>query len=154
MPALAQRGNPAARKNQPTRSAAADGRKIFESAARHNLHLAVAESPIHYVTNAKTPTLIHVGDADQRVPKPQSDELFMALKKLGVPVEYIVYPGMPHGISEPRYQMVKMVSEFNWMEKWVMGKPGWLDWKPLLATLDEPKGPAERAADKAGDDQP
>lgn len=102
----------------------------------------VSVSVLRYVTHAKTPTLIHVGDADQRVPKPQSDELFMALKKLGVPVEYIVYPGMPHGISEPRYQMVKMVAEFNWFDKWIKGKPGWLDWKTLLATLDESK-PAE-----------
>jgi dipeptidyl aminopeptidase/acylaminoacyl peptidase len=125
----------------------------FKGKPWENFDHYVAESPIHYVTNAKTPTLIHVGDADQRVPKPQSDELFMALKKLGVPVEYIVYPGMPHGISEPRYQMVKMVSEFSWMEKWVMGKPGWLDWKPLLATLDEPKSSAAQAADKTGDDQ-
>jgi len=35
--------------------------------------------------------------------------------------------------------MVKMVSEFNWFEKWIKGKPGWFDWKSLLATLEEPK---------------
>ena len=93
------------------------------------------ESALKFVKNAKTPTLIHVGEADQRVPKPQSDELFMALKKLGVPVEYIVYPGMPHGLTEPRYQLVKMVSEFNWFEKWIKGKQDWFDWKALLDTL-------------------
>jgi dipeptidyl aminopeptidase/acylaminoacyl peptidase len=93
------------------------------------------ESALKFIKNAKTPTLIHVGEADQRVPKPQSDELYMALKKLGVPVEYIVYPGMPHGLSEPRYQMVKMVSEFNWFEKWIKGQKGWFDWKALLDTL-------------------
>ena len=95
----------------------------------------VNESALKYIKNAKTPTLIHVGEADQRVPKPQSDELYMALKKLGVPVEYIVYPGMPHGLTEPRYQLVKMVSEFNWFEKWIKGKPEWFDWKALLDTL-------------------
>ncbi|MCE1203464.1 MAG: S9 family peptidase [Holophagaceae bacterium] len=95
----------------------------------------VNESALKYIKNAKTPTLIHVGEADQRVPKPQSDELYMALKKLGVPVEYIVYPGMPHGLTEPRYQLVKMVSEFNWFEKWIKGKKDWFDWKALLDTL-------------------
>ena len=95
----------------------------------------VNESALKYVKNAKTPTLIHVGEADQRVPKPQSDELYMALKKLGVPVEYIVYPGMPHGLTEPRYQLVKMVSEFHWFEKWIKGRPDWFDWKALLDTL-------------------
>jgi dipeptidyl aminopeptidase/acylaminoacyl peptidase len=93
------------------------------------------ESALRYVKNAKTPTLIHVGEADQRVPKPQSDELYMALKQLGVPVEYIVYPGMPHGLTEPRYQLVKMVSEFNWFEKWLKGQKDWFDWKALLDTL-------------------
>jgi dipeptidyl aminopeptidase/acylaminoacyl peptidase len=96
-------------------------------------------SPLKYIKNAKTPTLIHVCNGDPRVPKPQSDELHMALKKLGVPTEYIVYPQNSHGITDPRYQMVKMVSEFNWFEKWIKGKPGWFDWKQLLATLDEPK---------------
>ena len=95
----------------------------------------VNESALKYIKNAKTPTLIHVGEADQRVPKPQSDELYMALKQLGVPVEYIVYPGMPHGLTEPRYQLVKMVSEFNWFEKWIKGQKDWFDWKALLDTL-------------------
>jgi len=111
----------------------------------------VEVSPLRYIKNAKTPTLIHVGEADQRVPKPQSDELFMALKKLGVPVEYIVYPRMPHGLTEPRYQMVKMVAEYNWFEKWIRGKPGWFDWKPLLAGLEDAK-PTEAAKPTEGND--
>ena len=113
----------------------------------------VNESALKYVKNAKTPTLIHVGEADQRVPKPQSDELYMALKKLGVPVEYIVYPGMPHGLTEPRYQLVKMVSEFQWFEKWIKGRPDWFDWKALLDTLPadaeaKPETPAGSAASR------
>ncbi len=114
----------------------------------------VAVSPLRYIRNAKTPTLIHVGEADQRVPKPQSDELFMALKKLGVPVEYIVYPGMPHGLTEPRYQMVKMAAEFNWFEKWIRGKPGWLDWKSLLATLGEQEGAEGKQPEKTEANEP
>ena len=43
------------------------------------------QSPIRYIKNAKTPTMIHVVDGDPRVPRPQSEELHMALKKLGVP---------------------------------------------------------------------
>jgi len=110
----------------------------------------VAVSPLKYITQARTPTLIHVGEADPRVPKPQSDELHMALKKLGVPVEYLVYPRMPHGITDPRYQLVKMVAEFNWFEKWIKGKPGWFEWKELLATLEEPQPEAERKSEPSG----
>ncbi|WP_291271579.1 S9 family peptidase [Geothrix sp.] len=111
------------------------------------------ESALKYIKNAKTPTLIHVGEADQRVPKPQSDELYMALKKLGVPVEYLVYPGMPHGLTEPRYQLVKMVSEFNWFEKWIKGKKDWFEWKVLLDTLPadaeaKSEGPSASAASR------
>jgi dipeptidyl aminopeptidase/acylaminoacyl peptidase len=95
------------------------------------------ESPLSYIKHAKTPMLLHVGEADARVPKPQSDELHMALKKHGVPVEYLVYPGQPHGLQEPRYQLVKMVAEYNWFEKWIKGQPQWFDWKALLATLPE-----------------
>ncbi len=104
-----------------------------------NLDLWLQQSPIRYIKNAKTPTLIHVGSDDPRVPRPQSEELHMALKKLGVPTEFIVYPKMPHGLTEMRYQMVKMVAEFNWFEKWIKGKPGWFDWKPLLDSVAEEK---------------
>jgi dipeptidyl aminopeptidase/acylaminoacyl peptidase len=111
-------------------------------------------SPLKYIKNAKTPTLIHVCNGDPRVPKPQSDELHMALKKLGVPTEYIVYPQNSHGISDPRYQMVKMVSEFYWFEKWIKGKPGWFQWKELLATLEEPKPAEEKKAAAGENDTP
>ncbi len=96
-------------------------------------------SPLKYIKNARTPTLIHVVDGDPRVPRPQSEELHMALKMLGVPTELFVYPGTTHGIPDARNQVVKMVSEFNWMEKWIRGKDGWFEWKELLSTLKEDK---------------
>lgn len=105
-------------------------------------------SPLKYIKNAKTPTLIHVVDGDPRVPRPQSEELYMALVKLGVPTEFFVYPGSTHGITEPRNQLVKMVSEFSWMEKWIKGKPGWFGWNQLLETLNEEKEEKKPAAEK------
>jgi dipeptidyl aminopeptidase/acylaminoacyl peptidase len=96
-------------------------------------------SPLKFIKNAKTPTLIHVVDGDPRVPRPQSEELHMALKKLGVPTELFVYPGNTHGITEPRNQLVKMVSEFNWMEKWIRGRTNWFEWKDLLDTVKDVK---------------
>ncbi|MEW6127837.1 MAG: S9 family peptidase [Acidobacteriota bacterium] len=96
-------------------------------------------SPLKYIKNAKTPTLIHVVDGDPRVPRPQSEELHMALKKLGVPTEFMVYPGNTHGIPDPRNQYVKAVAEFNWFEKWIRGKQGWFDWKEILQTVKDEK---------------
>ena len=108
-------------------------------------------SPLKYIKNARTPTLIHVVDGDPRVPRPQSEELHMALKKLGVPTELFVYPGNTHGIPDARNQMVKMVSEFNWFEKYVRGKEGWFRWQELLSTLKDEKGEEQKkeAADPA-----
>lgn len=94
------------------------------------------QSPIAYIKNAKTPTMIHVVDGDPRVPRPQSEEMHMALKRLGVPTELFVYPGATHGIPDPRDQYTKAVAEFAWMEQHVLGKDTKLKWADLLKTLD------------------
>ncbi|MBC7896144.1 MAG: S9 family peptidase [Cytophagaceae bacterium] len=94
------------------------------------------QSPIRYISAAKTPTMIHVVDGDPRVPRPQSEELHMALKKLGVPTELFVYPGMTHGITEPRNQLLKAVAEKAWMDHYILGKGGF-KWQDVLKTLEE-----------------
>ncbi len=91
-------------------------------------------SPLRYINNAKTPTLIHVVDGDPRVPRPQSEELHMALKQRGVPTEFFVYPGNTHGIPDTRNQYLKAIAEFAWFEKWIRGKP-WFTWKELLKSV-------------------
>ena len=93
------------------------------------------QSPIKYIHNAKTPTLIHVVDGDPRVPRPQSEELHMALKKLGVPTELFVYPGQSHGIPDPHNQYLKAYVEMQWFEHWIRGKKGWFEWRDLLKTV-------------------
>lgn len=95
-----------------------------------------AESPLRYIARAKTPTLLHSGERDERIPMAQNLELHMALKQRGVPTEFIVYPNQPHGIREPRYQLVKMMAEVGWFEKWIRGRETWLSWEHLLATAD------------------
>ena len=97
------------------------------------------QSPAAYIKNAKTPTLIHVVDNDPRVPRPQSEELHMALKRLGVPTEFFVYPGNTHGIPDPRNQFVKATAEMAWMDYWVRHSGKKFAWRDVLKTLDEPK---------------
>jgi dipeptidyl aminopeptidase/acylaminoacyl peptidase len=97
------------------------------------------QSPLKYIRNAKTPTMIHVVEGDPRVPSPQSVELHMALKQLGVPTELFMYPGNTHGIPDPRNQFVKAVSEMAWMDYYVRGKGSRFSWRDVLKTLeDEP----------------
>jgi len=97
------------------------------------------QSPLKYIMNAKTPTMVHVVEGDPRVPSPQSVELHMALKKLGVPTELFMYPGRSHGIPDPRNRLVKAVSEMAWMDYYVRGMGEKFQWEQVLETLEEGK---------------
>jgi dipeptidyl aminopeptidase/acylaminoacyl peptidase len=95
------------------------------------------QSPLKYIRNARTPTMIHVVEGDPRVPSPQSVELHMALKQLGVPTELFMYPGSTHGIPDPRNQLAKAVSEMAWMDYYVRGKGKKFAWRDVLKTLED-----------------
>ncbi|HEV2617089.1 MAG TPA: S9 family peptidase [Candidatus Acidoferrales bacterium] len=60
-------------------------------------------SPMKYVENVKTPTMILHGQADTRVPIPQAEEFYRALVERHVPVEFVTYPRENHGFVEPRH---------------------------------------------------
>jgi len=94
------------------------------------------QSPLKYVKNARTPTMIHVVEGDPRVPSPQSIELHMALKKLGVPTELYLYPGHSHGIPDARNQYVQDVAEKAWMDYWVRGIGVKFQWRDVLKSLE------------------
>ncbi len=107
------------------------------------------QSPIKYIAKAKTPTMIHVVEGDPRVPSPQSVELHMALKKLGVPTELFMYPGNSHGIPDPRNRLVKSVSEMAWMDYYVRGKGSKFSWRDVLSTLPAASDSSSRSATQA-----
>jgi len=95
------------------------------------------QSPIKYIKNAKTPTMIHVVEGDPRVPSPQSVELHMALKRLGVPTELFMYPGASHGIPDARNRLVKSTAEMAWMDYYVRGTGKKFSWRDVLQTLED-----------------
>ncbi|MGA9042603.1 MAG: S9 family peptidase [Terriglobales bacterium] len=73
-------------------------------------------SPMDFIKNVKTPTLLLVGDRDGEVPEPQSREYWHALKTLGVPTELVVYAGEGHAIRQPDHRrdiMQRMVAWFD-----------------------------------------
>ena len=80
------------------------------------------DSPLKYVFNVKTPTLFIVGEADVRVPPPQSVEMFRALKDNGVPTHLYLAPREPHGWTELRHQLFKINVELDWFERHVTGR--------------------------------
>jgi dipeptidyl aminopeptidase/acylaminoacyl peptidase len=102
------------------------------------------QSPLKYIKAAKTPTMIHVVQGDPRVPSPQSVELHMALKRLGVPTELFMYPGESHGIPDARNQFVKSMAEMAWMDYYVRGLGKKFAWRSVLDTLEEPRAKATK----------
>ena len=55
------------------------------------------QSALAYAANAKTPLLLLQGEADRTDPPGQSEEMFRALRQMGVPVDLIEYPREDHG---------------------------------------------------------
>lgn len=74
-------------------------------------------SPITFIKNAKTPTLVLVGDSDGECPPPQSYEFWHALKTLGVETELVVYEHEGHGFSNPDHQRDLIVRVTDWFNQ-------------------------------------
>ena len=79
-------------------------------------------SPITYLKNARTPTLIQHGELDKRVPIPNGYELRQALEDKGVPVKMVVYKGFGHGITKPRELRAVAEHNYEWFSKWIWGE--------------------------------
>ncbi|MGH9326384.1 MAG: prolyl oligopeptidase family serine peptidase [Terriglobia bacterium] len=59
-------------------------------------------SPMDYIKNVRTPTLLLVGSADGECPAPQSLEFWHALRRLRVKTELVIYPGEGHSLRKPQ----------------------------------------------------
>ena len=82
----------------------------------------LARSPITYAKNVDTPALLLHGEADARCPVAQSEEYFVALKRLGKTVEFVRFPGSNHAF--PRTGHPKMREEYlarmlDWFDDWL-----------------------------------
>ena len=83
-------------------------------------------SPISYVENVKAPTLIIHSENDYRTPIGDGEQWFIALRKLGVPVELVRYPRSSHGLSrggEPWLLVDRLERLRTWFVHWLIEKP-------------------------------
>ncbi|MBO8167224.1 MAG: S9 family peptidase [Kosmotoga sp.] len=80
-------------------------------------------SPMTYIKNASTPTLIQHGDNDQRVPIPNAYKLYQGLKDMGVPVEFVIFKEMGHGIHKPGIARAIMKQNLIWFSHYLLGEP-------------------------------
>ncbi len=84
-------------------------------------------SPITYIKQAKTPTLIQHGATDQRVPLPDAFELYQGLQDNNVPVKLIVYQGfggIGHGPSKPKSHRATMDHNIEWFDQYMFAPAG------------------------------
>ncbi len=80
-------------------------------------------SPMTYIKQASTPTLIQHGELDRRVPIPNAYELRQGLEDRGVKVEMVVYKGFGHGVTKPKASRAVMQHNLAWFNHYIFGDP-------------------------------
>jgi dipeptidyl aminopeptidase/acylaminoacyl peptidase len=76
-------------------------------------------SPMTYILEASTPTLIQHGENDRRVPIPNAYELYQGLQDVGVETKLIVYKDFGHGISKPKERLAAVWHNWQWFGKYI-----------------------------------
>jgi len=102
-------------------------------------------SPVSYIKNARTPTLIQHGELDRRVPIANAYQLRQALEDKGVKVEMIVYKGFGHGINKPKGMRAVMQHNLAWFNHYL-----WNDPLSDFTTPELPKKETKETEKKAG----
>lgn len=79
-----------------------------------------AASPLYNLHKVVTPTLIHVGANDERVPAAHARTLYRALRHyLDVDTELVIYSGEGHGLSQYDHRRAKMEWDLAWFDKYL-----------------------------------
>jgi dipeptidyl aminopeptidase/acylaminoacyl peptidase len=71
----------------------------------------------------KTPTLFYCAELDFNVPCNGSEQMYQALRTLGVPSRLVVYPGENHALTVPSYLHDRLQRLLDWNEQHLMSAP-------------------------------
>src|SRR5262245_31824692 len=80
------------------------------------------QSPLNSADKIKTPLLVIQGANDPRVNKRESDQIVIALRDRGCPVEYLVAPDEGHGFARPVNNMAMFASAEKFLAKYLGGR--------------------------------
>ena len=80
--------------------------------------------PFLHADRIQTPTLFLGGERDFNVPVQGSQQMYQALRTLGIDTQLIIYPNENHGIQRPSYQRDRMERYLSWYEKYVKKASG------------------------------
>jgi dipeptidyl aminopeptidase/acylaminoacyl peptidase len=75
--------------------------------------------PFLHADQIKTPTLFMGGEKDFNVPLVGGEQMYQALRSLGIATQLVVYPGQFHGITRPSYQKDRMERYLAWYAKYM-----------------------------------
>jgi len=74
-------------------------------------------SPLRYVAQAKTPTLLIHGENDNDVPIAEAEQFYIGLKDVGTEAVMVRYPREGHGIRESKHVVDSIDRSIRWYEK-------------------------------------
>ena len=80
--------------------------------------------PFLHADRIKTPTLFLSGEKDFNVPIIGSEQMYQALKTLGIDTQLVIYPGQYHGLTIPSYERDRLQRYLNWFDKYLKAAPG------------------------------
>ncbi len=75
--------------------------------------------PFFKADRIRTPTLFYCGELDLNVPALGSEQMYQALKTLGVPTELVLYPGEWHQITAPSYLRDRIQRHLEWYGRYL-----------------------------------
>ncbi|MFN4976629.1 MAG: prolyl oligopeptidase family serine peptidase [Bacteroidota bacterium] len=75
--------------------------------------------PFLNVKTIKTPTLFMASQNDFNVPVAGSEQMYQALKRVGIPTGLIIYPNQNHGVSVPSYIIHRYNKHIDWFKKYL-----------------------------------
>jgi dipeptidyl aminopeptidase/acylaminoacyl peptidase len=79
--------------------------------------------PFLHADRIKTPTLFLCGERDFNVPLAGSEQMYQALRSLGVETQLMIYPNQNHGISRPSYVRDRFERYLAWYDKYLKKAP-------------------------------
>lgn len=77
-------------------------------------------SPFYSLDKVTTPTLIVGGEDDWNMPILNSEQLYLVLKRRGIPTQLVVYPGQGHSLSVPSYEKDLYERYLSWLGKYLV----------------------------------
>jgi dipeptidyl aminopeptidase/acylaminoacyl peptidase len=79
-------------------------------------------SPWFDIEKVKTPTLVMCGSADMNVPLLNSEQLYQALRRVGVPTTLVIYPDEYHEFQRPSFIKDRLERIGAWYDRYLLGK--------------------------------